>query len=86
MTGLFAQANEFKLVGKFNIKTAKGDIPKNELFKNINIYIRPVRHDGAGLMVQEAQHLGIPTYWSYETGEYIEPDVKEIEKRIMELL
>ena len=37
------------------------------------------------IMILEAQYLGISVIWSYETGEYVEPSIDEIEKRLIAL-
>jgi len=61
------------------------DGSKKNIFENINVYLRPNRHDGYPKMIVEAELLGIPTIWSYETGKYIEPDVDEIERKLIEI-
>jgi len=59
------------------------DGSKRNIYKNIDIYLRPNRHDGYPKMIVEAELFGIPYIWSYETGEYVEPNVDEIEKRLI---
>ena len=51
----------------------------------MDVLLRPNRHDGMPIMILEAQYLGISVIWSYETGEYVEPSIDEIEKRLIAL-
>ena len=61
------------------------DGSKKNIYKNIDIYLRPNRHDGYPKMVVEAKLLGIPCIWSYEGGKYIEPNINDIERRLIEI-
>ncbi len=58
------------------------DGSQKNIYKNINVYLRPSRHDGASRMIEECKFLGIPYIWSYESGKYREPKLKEIERRL----
>ena len=61
------------------------DGSKKNIYENIDVYLRPNRHDGYPLMIAEAKLFGIPYIWSYETGKYIEPNIDDIEKRLIKL-
>ena len=58
------------------------DGTKDNIWQDIDVLLRPNRHDGLSRMVLEAQALNIPVIWSYETGKYVEPDVETIERRL----
>ena len=64
---------------------ADGSISRDKLYENIDVYLRPNRHDGYPLMIAEAKLFEILYIWSYETGKYIEPNIDEIEKRLIKL-
>lgn len=61
------------------------DGTQKNIYHNIDVLLRPSRHDGLARMVKEAYHLKIPYIWSYETGEYVEPNIDLIEKRLIKL-
>ncbi|MFX0181960.1 MAG: hypothetical protein ACFE95_02660 [Candidatus Hodarchaeota archaeon] len=61
------------------------DGAQKNIYKDIDVLLRPSRHDGFPLMIAEARLFGIPTIWSYETGRYVEPDIDEIEGRLIEI-
>ena len=60
----------------------KVDGSGKDIYKNIDVYLRPTRHDGYARMVVESQLKNIHVIWSYESGKYREPKLKEIEKRL----
>lgn len=60
------------------------DGSQSNIFENIDVYLRPNRHDGIAKMVKEAKYNSKSVIWSYETGEYVEPDVDDIERRLIE--
>ena len=60
------------------------DGTKDNIWQDINVLLRPNRHDGLSRMVLEAQALHIPVIWSYETGKYVEPNIEDIERRLIE--
>lgn len=62
-----------------------GSTPRQYLYDNADVLLRPVRYDGNAIMVQEAKQLGIPVIWSYENGYYEEPNIEEIERRLREI-
>ena len=64
---------------------ADGSISRDKLYENIDVCLRPSRHDGYSLMIAEAKLFGIPYIWSYDTGKYVEPNVDEIERRLIEI-
>lgn len=70
---------------EWNFIEVNGSIPQDKLYKNIDILLRPNRHDGYPLMIAEAELFGIPYIWSYETGRYIEPNADEIERKLIEI-
>ena len=55
------------------------------IWDGVDVLLRPVRHDGISRMVLEAFRRDIPYIWSYETGEFIEPNVDDIERRLLKL-
>ncbi len=61
-----------------------GTIAKSKLYKNIDVLLRPTRHDGMPVMVLEARNLNIPVIWSYEKGYYEKPNIQKIEQRLIE--
>ncbi|MFX0134125.1 MAG: hypothetical protein ACFFDN_10825 [Candidatus Hodarchaeota archaeon] len=61
------------------------DGSQKNIYENIDVYLRPNRHDGIAKMVKEAKYNNIPTIWSYETGEYVEPSLINIERRLIEI-
>jgi len=61
------------------------DGTKDNIWQDIDVLLRPNRHDGLSRMVLEAQALNIPVIWSYETGRYVEPNIEDIERRLIEL-
>jgi len=61
------------------------DGSQKDIYRGIDIILRPNRHDGYAKMIVEAKFLNIPYIWSYETGKYIEPNVNNIERRLIEI-
>ena len=61
------------------------DGSQKNIYHNIDVLLRPTRHDGLSRMIKEAHYHKIPYIWSYETGKYVEPDIDEIEKRLIKL-
>lgn len=59
------------------------DGSQNNIYKDIDIVLRPVRHDGYSRMIAEAEYFNIPYIWSYETGKYVRPDINDIERRLI---
>jgi len=55
------------------------------IWENVTVLLRPNRHDGLSMMIVEARKYGIPYIWSYETGQYVEPNIDDIERRLIEL-
>ena len=70
---------------EWTFQHVNGSTEKAELYRNVDVYLRPNRHDGTPIMVLESQVLGIPIVWSYEKGYYKEPDVDEIENRLRDI-
>ena len=70
---------------EWNFLVADGTREEETFFDGIDVYLRPSRCDGWAILVKEAKYCGIPTIWSFETGKYVEPDVNEIEKRLIEI-
>jgi len=60
------------------------DSHKN-IYQDIDVILRPNRHDGYPKMIAEANFLNIPYIWSYETGQYVEPSINDIERRLIEI-
>jgi len=54
-----------------------------DIWESVDILIRPVRHDAISRMILEAKERKIPFWWSYMTGKYVEPTVREIEQFII---
>ena len=67
---------------EWNFIKADGSVPRETLYGNIDILLRPTRHDGYSRMIVEAQLKRIPVIWSYLSGEYIEPKIEDIEKQL----
>jgi len=67
-----------KLEPDWEFISCTGNTTKDKLYSGIDVYLRPTRHDGMPIMVQEAQALGIPVVWSYSNGYYIEPTIEGI--------
>ena len=57
----------------------------DSIWNDIDVYIRPNRHDGASRLIEICKKKNILYIWSYETGEYIEPDIDNIERRLIKL-
>lgn len=70
---------------EWTFRLVDGTVPRKQLYKDIDLYIRPTRHDGLPVMIMECKALGISYIWSYDSGQYVEPDVDEWEKRILKL-
>lgn len=69
----------------WNFIVADGTRNEENFFKDIDVLLRPSRCDGWAIMVKEAQYCKVPVIWSFETGEYVEPNVDEIEYRIKKM-
>ena len=70
---------------EWDFKVADGSIKKDKLYNNIDIYLRPTRHDGMARMILEAKSINIPIIWSYETGKYVKPNIHRIERRLKKI-
>lgn len=70
---------------EWNFEIADGTRSEQGFFENIDVYLRPSRCDGWAIMIWEAIHCGIPVVWSFETGYFIEPNVDDIERTLIEL-
>ena len=70
---------------EWKFKILDGKFPKQLVYLETDVYIRPTRHDANSIMILECKALGIPFVWSYETGKYIEPTVEYFEKRLKEI-
>ncbi len=53
--------------------------------KRPDVLLRPTRHDGPCMMRLECEALGIPVIWSYDTGRYKEPNVIDIEQKLIRI-
>lgn len=51
-----------------------GNSDMNTIYPKVDAYIRPTRHDGDPLMLQECKQRNIPYYWSVNG----KPEVHEI--------
>ena len=58
---------------------------EGNIWENVDVLLRPNRHDGLSMMIVESQKYGIPYIWSYEKGYYVEPNIEDIERRLIEL-
>lgn len=70
---------------EWNFLVADGTRSEESFFDGIDVYLRPSRCDGWAIMVKEAEYCDIPTIWSFETGDFIEPDIDDIEARLVEI-
>ena len=68
---------------EWNFRLADGT--KDNIWQDIDVLLRPTRHDGLSRMVLEARVLDIPIIWSYNTGKYNELTVTEIERQLTEI-
>ena len=70
---------------EWSFVVADGSRSEDGFFNDIDVYLRPSRCDGWAIMVKEAEACGVPVIWSFETGTYVEPNVDDIEERLIEI-
>ena len=64
---------------------ANGTRDEEMFFDDIDVYLRPSRCDGWSILCKEAKHCGIPIIWSFDSETYIEPNVDNIERQLIEI-
>jgi len=70
---------------EWNFLIADGTRPETGFFVGIDVYLRPSRCDGWSIMCKEAQYCNVPVVWSFDSGYYIEPNIEDIERRLIEI-
>ena len=70
---------------EWSFEVADGSRSETGFFVGIDVYLRPSRCDGWSIMCKEAEHCNVPVIWSFDSGDYIEPNVDDIERRLIEL-
>lgn len=71
------------MISRSDIKfmQVNGESNLEELYPEIDFYLRPNRSDGAPRMIMECEQIGIPYYWSKKN-----PNVNDILKQINEVI
>lgn len=68
---------------EWNFRFVDGE--QKDIYKDIDVLLRPNRHDGYPKMIAEAKFLSIPYIWSYRSGKYEDLNIQEIEKQLIDI-